>query len=169
MKKIALFTTSLLVICISSCQMGECGFSKDQFLSNYYKVIDNVKDKSRSELKDDWEKMDSKMEKLILECYDRYEKDLTPEEDLKFWLSSLTYYVKRHGLRILNKLDKDEDEVYVKIKEHLENIDADIEFDGEQFFEEFFGEDFEKLVEDLTEDIEKWGERFKTMFGIDEE
>ncbi len=91
---------------VALCILGGCKESKDSYLNDFQKFVENVEDNSKSYSEADWQKADDKYKIFIGDKYDKYSKDLSTADLLKITKLKATY-VTLHGATYLkNSLDK---------------------------------------------------------------
>jgi len=105
--KITYFIFLSAFIMLNSCQLDECGRSKDKFLDRYYSLIEKVTKEDVYFTEKEWEKNDEKFRAFVEECYDKFEPEMTRREKRRFWAKSLRYQYERHGKDFFGKVEEE--------------------------------------------------------------
>jgi len=164
-KLLSLSIIVLYLVSNLSCDvLNPCGASKDAFLENYNTLVTEASESGKDYSDDQWKAKDGRFNKMVEECYNRWEEDLSFREQRKFWGSALKYYYKRHGNNLADELKDEENTVAVKIQEELENVWGDSEEVLKDLFDELGGEEIEDLLKDIGKDVEKWGKKLEEIF-----
>jgi len=108
---------------LASCSQGPaCGNSKEAFLKDYYRLVDEAAAAKLPVSDSRWEKYDERFRAYVEECYDLYEPELRPKERRLFWAKSMKYYAERYGGGVLKELGEKKGEAAGKVKEEVEKI-----------------------------------------------
>lgn len=160
------FLFLLTVIMAFSCQQPPCGHDKSDFLEKMEDLADDVRDTDDLS-KNDLDRLDKAVKKLVEECFEQYDDELTSDERRIFWKDVSKYYFRRHGLAAFNRLERDLDNLATDLTKNIsEWMDGSMtEFD--EWMKEFKSEDLEELKEELKDDLESWQEKLEEI--IEEE
>ncbi|MDX1407139.1 MAG: DUF6565 domain-containing protein [Saprospiraceae bacterium] len=136
---------SLSVVAFAACQSNPCGLSKNKFLDNYEKFVDDVADLELSSDAKAWKKYDDRFEQFTDECYPRFEDKLSNREKRAFAGHTVEYMVNRYGVSFFRGLENDEE-----LEEDLREIGESI---GR--YAEKMGDEFSKAINDLVNEIDR--------------
>ncbi|MEL6924464.1 MAG: hypothetical protein AAFO94_10490 [Bacteroidota bacterium] len=154
-----------LMMLLSSCDMLlPCGTSKDAFLENYNQLTDQASENGDDFTEAQWEASDERFRKMVEECYDQWEEEMSFREQRKFWGRSLKYYFQRHGNRVANELMDEDNSLSTKIREEMEAVWGDSDMVLNDLLKDLGGDEMNDLLKDIGKDIEKWGERLEEIF-----
>lgn len=156
-------TLVLLVLILGGCQMSPCGFNKTSFLAKHEYLVDQAKKNKKEWSSSDWESSDDKMKKLLEECYEEYEDELTNKESSKFWTRTAAYYVSRFGRGFLRELKKEDSEVVLSLEKGFDSLKDNPDRFLRELLNESGGEEIKEAlnelgdeIKDLGTELEKW-------------
>ncbi|NQU86391.1 MAG: hypothetical protein HQ541_11575 [Mariniphaga sp.] len=130
--------------------------SKEAYLDQFSRFVDNVREDHRSYNKSDWKYADERFKKFRTEWHDLFKDDLTLKEELKV-AALIVQYNSYKGVNKLEKLYNDEvkddvDELKEKIQYYIDNdMDEDLEKLKEGAKE--IGDSAINVVEEIIEKI----------------
>lgn len=153
------------IVTFLGCSTIQCGTTKDHFINQYDRFIDEVKELQLSATDSRWKIYDDSFEAYILECFDRFEEEMSFAEKQDLLYRAVEYYFHRYKTDMFRELDNPENEVSVFLKSRLYKIWEE----PEKLFREITGEDWDMLLEDFKEDVSKWKERFEEMMSTDDQ
>jgi len=150
----------LATITLTSCSVDPCGNDKDAFLKNFDTLVDKVEDIDYDTENSKWEGYNEDFKKLVEDCYEIHEDDLTRREEKRFWKKTTLYYVKTFSGQVNFEeqaaefgklLDDNIEGISEEIGQAVKDIDLDININEEEL---------EELFEELGDDIEKMGKKW---------
>lgn len=156
-KQLITILISFIIIC-SSCKSFNTCYSKDAFLDQLAENVQVVKKNGEKFTDAEWEEMDSKMDKLLNDCYDKFENDLTDSETKDVIVQAATYaYVRQKGnfedfVEMMKKLELDE-----RAEKFLYLADESLK----DFFDKELKEDLEKVVDNALDEFENLAKDLK--------
>ncbi|MGE5357017.1 MAG: DUF6565 domain-containing protein [Deltaproteobacteria bacterium] len=149
----------ILVIIFHSCMLDDC-FNKSSYISSFEKFVDETEAGYKDYSKADWEKSRVKFEKFTGECYEKFEKDLSPEEESKILRNSLRYsFYRLSGELPIDLKNKD----VKKFSDEVEKL-FDKEKDLNKIVEKIkSNNDFKKASKDLQRGLEHFGKGMEEL------
>ena len=117
----------LSCLILSSCSFSPCGFSKNQFIGNHENLVKAAKKNKKSRSTADWEQKDEAMKRMVEECYETYEKDMSSQEIADFWTGTGAYYYNRFGRGFLRELKQSESDITRALEKGLKKLDNEKE------------------------------------------
>lgn len=151
----------LLVFIFVGCQMNPCGFNKTSFLAKHEYLVDQAKKNKKDWSGKDWESSDEQMKKLLEECYEDYEAEMTNKETSKFWTKTASYYVSRFGRGFLRELKDDDSEVVISLEKGFESIKEDPDEFLRQLLNESGGDEIKDALNELGDELKDLGVEFE--------
>lgn len=149
---IALFSLSF-----TACDtLTPCGNSKEDFLTNYKNLIEEVQETNPASDSEKWKNYDYRFKQLVEECYPTYQEDLSLVEKVEFIAMSSQYYVERYEEDVTKSITVNMDAVGKTLKKEYDKLMAEKGDDIEELAEEF-GEDVEKMAK-------KWSKKLEELF-----
>jgi hypothetical protein len=103
MKKLIL-TTLVMLMLFSSCETVPCGYSKARFTQQFTQLVEKAGESDLKFSDEGWEKEDKKFEEFVMNCYAKFEQEMTFDEKLEFWQGSLSYLFSRYGAALILEL-----------------------------------------------------------------
>lgn len=171
MKTIIKFSV-LLVIFLFSCNLDECS-SKGSFISSYDDFIKDVSKNYQDFTKEDWSKANEKYKKFTGDCYEKFEKDFTTEEEKEVFRNSLKYNFYRISSELPVDLKNEKTKKFTKEVEQLFDEENDLNKALEKIKE---NDDFKKAGDDLRKSLRHFekgmqdlGEELNKIFNEKEE
>jgi len=140
---------------LSSCSLTPCGFNKDQFISNHQELVAQAKKNKKKWDSNEWSIADDRMKKMVEECYESYEEELTSKDVRIFWAGTTKYYFNRFGTGFLNKLTDEEDSLSKALEKGIKSIDKNKEGFFEDLIKENFGDDIKSTLNEVGDELEK--------------
>jgi len=155
----------ICVLMLTSCNINQCGPTKEKFLENYEKFVDKVESKNLSADEKAWQNLDRTFDKYLSECYKEFENELTSSERIDFATTTVQYYYTKYGTGISEQIGTDPEEFARNMAEELEDYlhvhEDEIEALVEEFANSINREELEELLElgseifqSLTEDLD---------------
>lgn len=146
---------ALLVFSIFySCTFDECT-SKSLYINSFDNFIRDVEHDYRDFTKADWEKAQLKFDRLTGECYEKFEKDFTSEEERRIFKNSLKYSFYKLSSQLPIDLKSDE---IKKFSGEVANL-IDKEKDLSKILEKVgSNKDFKKAADDFNRGMEHFGQ-----------
>lgn len=127
MKKLIFLSLILFSISgiFSACGDG-CARTKEAFLQDYHKFIDDV---CRNQGGESWERRDDRLRQFVRKCYPKFKNEFSVLEQGQFWWGAANYYYARYGKEALKMVTNDDlmNEVVENLKALGQNFDAAIE------------------------------------------
>ncbi len=139
----------LIIIFAYSCNFDECS-SKSSFISSYDDFIKEVSKNYQDYSKEDWTKSNERYKRFTGECYEKFEKDLTPEEEKEIFRNSLKYNFYRISSELPVDLKSDKTKKFTKEVEQLFDKENDLNKAMEKIKE---NDDFKKAGDDLRKSL----------------
>jgi len=139
----------LIIIFAYSCNFDECS-SKSSFISSYDDFIKEVSKNYQDYSKEDWTKSNERYKRFTRECYEKFEKDLTPEEEKEIFRNSLKYNFYRISSELPVDLKSDKTKKFTKEVEQLFDKENDLNKAMEKIKE---NDDFKKAGDDLRKSL----------------
>lgn len=161
--------TPIILICsiiaFTTCDIiNPCGTSKESFLNNYNSLVQEVKEKDLKYDDRAWEHYDRQFKKMVENCYEKYQPDMTATEEVDFWSNALAYYYYRYGTDMVTVLSDSSNELSVTISENVEKAIDNPSVVLRKLLGKEKMKELEGLFDDLEKDLEKWGEKLKNLF-----
>lgn len=165
--------TRLILVCIAglvtiillqSCTGIQCGMTKDHFIAQYERFIQEVEEQNLTVTDSKWKIYDQNFENYLLECYPRYKEELSFSQRQSIIYDAVRYYFLRYKSDMVRELENEDNPVSVIIRNEI----VEIWGEPDAIFKELTGEDWDALVEEFVNDLEKWEKKIREMFGEDE-
>lgn len=118
--RLAIFFWLVVLGLTSACTKDFCGKDKDEFLVNYYALVQTVGETKNKPSASDWQKYDEEFRTLLEECYPLYAGELSKGQKRTFWAKSTQYYYYRYGGEVLNALANETNSVSRLITREVE-------------------------------------------------
>jgi len=168
MKKMFLFVALIGLMTWTSCSLGDpCGGDKSQFLDNYNAFMQEVDDLDLDHNDEAWKEYDDRFKKMVEECYEIHEGEMSLREERKFWAKTVTYYVQRYGNGFADVLKNDNSELNLSIKEHMKDAKGDIRIALNDLEINLSAQEVEDMFDELGSDLEKlgkkWGKKLENL------
>ncbi len=168
MKKIIVLLLGIVFL-FSNCTFDECT-SKTLYIVSFENFIDKVENNYDEWNKEDWDKADTKFEKLTEDCYDKFKEKLTDRDKKKIVKYGIKYSFYRIRSELSMNLNIDNDDV----DNFLDNIDelVDKEKDVTKILNKIKNdknfkkatEDFKSGLKNLGKGIDKLGKEMEKIF-----
>ena len=157
MKHFAYLIIALILVNFTACDtINPCGNSKADFLTNYKKLIEEVKETNPAGDSEQWKNYDYRFKQLVEECYPTYQEELSIGEKVEFIAMSSQYYIERYEENVTKNITVNMDAIGKTLKKEYEKLMLEKGDDIEELAKEF-GKDIEKMSE-------KWGEKLEKLF-----
>ena len=116
----------LTLVLLGGCsEPTPCGDSKDDFLKNYYELINEASAANLPVSDKQWSQYDERFRAYVEECYEQHESELSPKERRNFWARSMKYFAQRYGDGAIRELGKGKHKASEKVREEVEKICED--------------------------------------------
>ena len=159
MSTIRIILLTVVSLWLNSCALDDC-FNKSVYISSFEKFVTEVNNNYKDYTKADWEKAQLRFDKFTGECYEKFEKDLTPAEERKIFNQSLKYSFYKFSSHLPIDLNSDEAQ---KFSEDIEKL-IDKEKDLNKVIEKIkANKDFKKAGEDLKRGLEHFGKGMEKL------
>jgi len=143
--------TPLLLILVSALLVA-CGpMSKQQFVNDYDRFMQDVKEDYQDYEEDDWEEKNEELNTFLEENYPAFEDELTGEEKGKIWAKVVTYHVYQLSTRAESHWEANEEEYIALIEQNAEFLEES----GNILIEDVLPE-----LQELAPQIEQLGKGF---------
>jgi hypothetical protein len=139
----------LMIIFAYSCNLDECS-SKSSFISSYDDFIKEVSKSYQDYTEEDWNKANERYKKLTGECYEKFEKDFTSDEERKIFKNSLKYNFYRISSELPVDLKSEKTKKFTHEVEQLFDKEKDLNKALEKIKED---DDFKKAGDELRKSL----------------
>ncbi len=156
-----IFLIAISSILFSSCSLSPCGFSKDQFVQKHQDLVNEAKKNKKRWTDIDWESRDENMKKMVEDCYENYEEEMSGKEIGKFWAGTTAYYFNRHGKNFIRELKRSEKDISKAIEEGLGSLDENKGELLKEWLKENVGGDIKESMNELGDDIKDLGKEIE--------
>jgi len=145
---------------LSSCANDPCGNDKDDFLKKFNTLVGKIEAIDYDTKSPKWEGYNDDFTKIVDECYEMHEDDLTRREERAFGKHVALYYVKtftgnvdfeEYAAEFGQVMDENMGNISSQISKAIEGVDIDINIDDQEL---------EQLFEELGSDIDKMGKKW---------
>lgn len=110
-----------------------CAVSKEDYLYNYERLVDEVRNHYATYTEKDWLKADKRFNRFNDILNRRFKNKLTPEERIRVFKARVIYDYYRYGGGLLDEINKITDGIKEDMKDYTDNhLAEDIEFLREQ-------------------------------------
>ncbi|MDX1477651.1 MAG: DUF6565 domain-containing protein [Saprospiraceae bacterium] len=136
---------ALTLVVVAGCQINPCGMSKDRFLENYERFVNEVAEQDLSSDARAWKRYDDRFEQFTDQCYPKFEDKLSRSDKRKFASHSVRYAYHRYGRSFFHDLEHDE-----KLKEEMRELGENLGKYAEQL-----GEEFSDAINEFVQEIDR--------------
>jgi hypothetical protein len=109
--RLAIFFGILMLGFASSCTKETCGKDKDEFLTNYYGLVETASNPQKKPSASEWQGYDEQLRSFLEDCYPLYTEELSKGQRRTIWAKSTQYYYYRYGSEVLNALEDENNSV----------------------------------------------------------
>ena len=118
MKKLMLtFCASLILF--SSCETEPCSYSKERFTKKFSLLVERASESDRKISDERWEKEDEQFGQFVMDCYPKFEEEMSLSEKTEFWQGTLSYLFARYGSALVAEISdpNTQNEIIKTVKE----------------------------------------------------
>jgi dipeptidase len=150
-----IFTLTLVMLMVSSCLIPA---SKERYLANFERFVNNVEKNSKEFKRKDWRWADKRYRLYSDNWYEKFREELTLREQLQIAGLKIRYKALKEGSRMRRIVDEKLAEDLEKLGEDMgkyfdENLERDVDKLTKGARE--IGDSAVKVVEDLLKEIRK--------------
>jgi hypothetical protein len=123
--------------------------NKAQYLRQYRSFLEEVKTGHKEFSDPAWQKNDERLKAFTGDYYDKFESELTSEEQAEVWAGALKYYFYRYKSGALNLIRNSKDKEFKRFRKELDAT----------------GKSGSKALEEAMPELEALGEELKEAGG----
>jgi hypothetical protein len=130
-------------------------------------LIKEINTKKRLRTDYEWDLIDKKMRKMVLECQPKFVADLSKNDNIIFWENAIGYVYVRYGPELLKKIGQS-DFLLLKIRDNLNKHQINIKSAVKRLCREWpvlYGSS-EEDISDLIKDVMLLRKK-KGLLGVD--
>lgn len=151
----------------SSCTVDPCQ-SKKSFLAAHEDLVEKTIDQKEGLTEEEWKQTDEKLEKLMEECYEQWQDDLTSKEKKELWKGTIQYL----STRVTSNIQPPIEEMTEAINDWLNEVNTSEFSNTVEELDKYFDGDFKDVLKDrfddefkdkMKESIENIGNEMKEM------
>ncbi len=142
-----------LAFFLGSCTEN-CPSDKVVFQNNMNELIKEINTKKRTKTDYEWDLIDKKMRKMLLECQPKFSNELSNKENIIFWENAIGYAYVRFGPELLKKYGQS-DFLLLKIRDNVSQNKIEVKSAVKRLCKEWpvlYGSS-EEAISDLIKDV----------------
>lgn len=111
------FCASLILF--SSCETEPCSYSKERFTKKFSVLVEQASESDRKISDERWEREDEQFSTFVMDCYPKFEEEMTFSEKTDFWQGTLSYLFARYGSALIAEISdpNTQNEIIKTVKE----------------------------------------------------
>lgn len=147
-----LLAVPAVALSLFQCTAIQCGANASQFVEQYDEFVTEMMDTDMRITDTRWKIYDDRLESYIVDCYRRFEEELTYSDKQAVVMGAIRYYYKRYGSHMISELQNEENPTSVALKEAM----AEIWEKPDEIFRQLTGDDWEQMIDEFLNDLEQW-------------